>query len=384
MRRRPAAALTTIIITLLAVAAAAAIAAPAAPVAARLDRTFGVHHGYWLRGGAAWGTAARVVPGQGGTALVIGEDGRAGRIGTNGRPDRGWGRRGVLDVASRSGPWSLRGVRWGRRFAFTVGTGQPRLVVDARGRRLEATDELAAAVPPVPGAGVSDWMAPGPDGSLWLLRTATGQRGSLIRVAPDGRPRGVRMPLPFGDVLGDGFALTPVATRDGIVVVPSSNATGRLTVRRLRPDGALDPRFRPVALGASVAAVLPWRRGVVVVADTRVLWIDGAGRVVRRSPLPHGINAAFDAAGRLLVVSATTDGTGAAVRRLRADGTRDRAFGLARLEVPGVVAAPLGVVAVPGGRVIVVGQTIEEPEPDFREDVGAYTTGTVVWRLRTR
>lgn len=363
----------------------ALLAAPAAEAAKpRLDRGFGAHHGHWERGGSAWGTIERVVPGRGGTALVLGGDGRVGRIGPDGKPDARWGRRGVLRVTD--GYWQRQpqtAARWGDRFTFLSGGGQP-LVVDGRGRRLPVTGAVAAAVGPVTEPGTSDWLVPDPDGALWHLRTVGSLSASLQRLGADGLPRGARVALPGGRVLGDGDLLDPVATRAGIVVAPYSTWTLRRVVRRLRADGTLDPAFRPVTLGSTLTAMLPWRDGVVVVAETRVLWIDGRGRVVRRTPLAGAVAAALDGAGRLLVVGRTGDALYLTVRRVRADGTRDRAFGTVKLPVPGDGAYPVAIVPAPGGRVLVVGQAFQETEPDAREDIGLETYRTVVWRLLTR
>ncbi|WP_445149827.1 hypothetical protein [Baekduia sp. Peel2402] len=375
---------TRAVAVLILIASLAVVPAAASAKAPRLDRSFGNHHGHWERGGAAWGTVSRVLPGRGGTALILGDDGRVARIGVNGKPDVGWGRRGVLRVTDGYWPqYSMPAARWGDRFTFLSGYAQT-LVVDGRGRRLPVSDTVDAAVPPVSDPATSDWLAPDPDGSLWHLRTISNRSGSLQHIGPDGQPRGARVPLPGNGALGDGDILDPVATRAGIVVAPYSTPARRVTLRRLRADGTLDPAFRAVALGAQITAMLPWRDGVVVVGETRVLWVDGRGRIVRRSPLSGAVAVSFDSAGRLLVVGRTRDTLYVTVRRLRANGTRDRAFGTVKLAVPGDGAYPLAVIPAPGGRILVVGQALLETEGEGREDFGTETYRTVVWRLRTR
>jgi len=377
LRTRP-----TAVLVLIASLAVVPAAAPAK--APRLDRTFGNHHGRWERGGPAWSTISRVLPGRGGTALVVGDDGRVARIGTNGRPDAGWGRGGVLRVTDDYWPqYAMPVARWGDRFTFLSGHAQT-LVVDGRGRRLPVSDALDAAVPPAAVDG-SDELASDPDGSLWHLRTVWHAGGSMQHIGPDGQLLGPRVPLPLKGPLGTGGdPLGPVATPGGIVVVTYGDAVRHISLRRLSADGTLDPSFRTVSMGTDLYGLVPWRDGVVAMGRTRVLWIDGRGRVVHRSPLTGAVAVSLDGAGRLLVVGRTRDTLYVTVRRLRADGTRDRAFGTVKLAVPGDGAYPLAVVPAPAGRILVVGQALLETEGEGREDFGTETYRTVVWRLRTR
>lgn len=387
--------------------AIATLALAVGPVAAappRLDRSFGLHHGYWLRSSAPWAGPERVVGLPGGVAVVISQDGKVARVAANGRLDAGWGVHGELDPgADWPRPFDADVVPWGDRLVVTARaeTGYPwqvALVVDGRGRRLAVTDAIADALPPRDPPKVVAWsrfdvLVPLPDGSLWNLRhesiifppgsgvlhesdwlAVLGTEGvpassSVTRIDP---PIGRQLPRP-----------RPVPSDGGLIVTNYDPGTSRLSLLRITGSGATDPGFARVPLlpHETPMQMLPWHGGAVVLTtEGHVLWVGHDGQVLHRRTLPLGSAVALDAAQRLLVVYGRRDRSVVTLRRLQADGRSDGSFGIVRLRAAGRWVEAVGVVPGPGGRVLVLGRTVEGPE-DYHPFV---PTGTVAWRLRTR
>jgi hypothetical protein len=390
--------------------AAAALAAaltttPATALAKpRLDKGFGLHHGYWVRADGPWASPLFLAAPTRGTVLVAGPDARFARIGADGKPDDGWGTGGAVDaVEGLRGPapspysyaWANGAVRWNGRYLLTAsGSLQTALVVDGRGRTLPVTDAVRAALPAdVPGAGstyLTELLVPGRGGRLWDLRAttsyATGRatyRTSLSLLDAAGAPL-LQNRINLVNLPGD--LATAIATGSQLVVIIRDWRAGRETVYRLLADGSFDTGFSAVRLptGVEVAQTLPWQGGLVVSAtDGRVLWISDTGKVVRRAKLPAGARVAFDSARRLVAVASHPSHHLVTVRRLRRDGRLDRAFGTVRLRATGRLVDAVGILASPGGRLLVVGSSLTENPAAVRDDY-YIAHATVVWRLRTR
>ncbi|HWI73800.1 MAG TPA: hypothetical protein VNT55_17705 [Baekduia sp.] len=390
------------------------LAAPAAATAAkpRLDRSFGaLHHGYWVRADGAWAKAYSATPVRGGAVLVASEDGRVTRIGAGGRADAGWGTGGAVDVSGPAAVVDGLPIRrtslvtaavWGDRILLSTArgaTGNTRaLVVDDRGRPLPVTDAVNTALPQAPVYG-QDLLVPAPDGTLldlrridslglpytppvpWSIRTL-GPSGT-VREGPHDVPDDV---LERYATLGGAPVSPPTATgAPGLIVAPLGSWPRPTVVFRLLFWGGADRVFRPFPLPDSeyVSQMLPWHGGVIALTNRRVRWIDHTGYLVRSRRIV-ATRIARDAAQRLLVLAGSDDRRLVTVRRLRLNGRLDTGFGEVRLRAAGRKVEALGVVAARGGRLLVVGRTVEYHPIETREDVEYHARGTIAWRLLTR
>jgi hypothetical protein len=390
------------------VAAAVSLVAPAAALAAkpRLDSAFGTGRGYWVRTDGAWRESEHTLPDRGGSALVSTGDGRVMRIATNGRPDRGWGAGGVVDVSGGGPPgagpgfrgsWSTDMARWNGRFLLSTQIAVPNLprgvlVVDVRGRRLAVTSAVNAALPQDPRPSVGffgyDRLVPAPGGKLWDLRSLTNYDGKLgithfrrlYRLKADGH-YDIGVPVP--EEVGDAAVSPAVASGDGLLVLVYDPERGDV-LRRVTARGTLDPSFAALTLGRGEPQLLPWHGGAVVLTSSGVRWVDRRGHVVHAQPVANASAAAFDTARRLLVVGTSTDTKSLTVERFTATGQVDRRFGEIRLRAAGRLVQGIGTVAAPGGKVLVIGRTIIPHKPESRDDLDYRVVGTIVWRLRTR
>jgi hypothetical protein len=123
MRRHVLVSLALVVTSIVVLAAGDATAAPP-----RIDRSLGLHHGYWLRGSAPWAGPARVVGLPGGAAAVINEGGTVWRVAADGRPDAKWGVHGeIVSGAEEGSPFDTDVVPWGDRLLVTARaeTGYP-------------------------------------------------------------------------------------------------------------------------------------------------------------------------------------------------------------------------------------------------------------------
>jgi hypothetical protein len=374
-----------------------AVAAPP-----RLDASFGLHRGYWVRTDGPWANPDALSAVAGGTGIAVGQR-RFARIGTDGKPDRTWGTAGRLGLGASA--LALDATRWSGRYVLRgydispPGSSRPvARVVDTRGRTLPALTAAVRATLPQPSApdappSQHGGLAAGPDGRLWDLRSKAlssagperGARSSLLVLDRIGRPltRGrIALSAALDDLDLDAGAM--LASRAGLLVAASKPAGQGWTLRRLRRDGTLDRRFHPVPLApyTFVTQMLPWHSGaVVVVDDGTVRWISETGRVVHRRDFPSRSHVALDAAGRLLVLSHRESLESLTLRRLRRDGTPDRGFGTLRLRAGSRLVDGLGLLPQAGARLLVAGSWVVYGD-DLREDFAPH--GTVVWRLRTR
>jgi hypothetical protein len=236
-----------------------------------------------------------------------------------------------------------------------------------------------------------DILVPMPDGSLWHLSHASmrsigsadvlWQSDSVATLGTDGLPTSSvpRIDPSIAWWLG---RPRPVPSGDGLIVTTLDPASSRLPLLRMTGSGETDSDFTRVWLlpHETPVQMVPWHGGVVVLTDAgHVLWIGGDGLVLHRRTLPPGSTLALDAAQRLLVAYGHRDRSAVTLRRLQADGRSDASFGSVRLRAAGRRVESVGVVPGPGGRLLVLGRTVEE-----QQDHRFTATGTVAWRLRFR
>lgn len=230
-----------------------------------------------------------------------------------------------------------------------------------------------------------------PDGKLILAGDFYGYDGNvaynIVRVHPDGR----RDEGFFGSVFPDVFCLTRMG--DGRLAVGTWDTQ---PLRRLTPDGGLDPQFYPPALSTTIVFPYPDWSSVYAVAtqsDGKTIiggWFDradgtnrpGVARLEQDGSLDHSFSPPVPSLGRLMTFAlavqpngnvlvgalgqfspGTPGGARSGIARLRPDGSLDTgfnpgggAFSRPRYGVNGGLGSVRAIWQQPDGRVVVAGE----------------------------